>query len=104
MSDEHLRVLRRRDVFAGVHDEPAVERLHELGELLRTGARSERLEHRRLDDAVEHLLLAAFVDGLELDLARGARDERFEVAHAWHHFAFRRGAATRRVAFATSVS
>ena len=35
-------------------------------------AGAEHLEHRRLDDAVEDLLLAAVVDGLDLDLARGA--------------------------------
>ena len=57
----------------------------EVGELLRPRPGPERLEDRRLHDAVEHLLLAPVVDGLELDLARGARDERVEVAHARHH-------------------
>ena len=46
--------------------------------------RPERLEDRRLHDAVEHLLLAAVVDGLELDLARGAGDQRVEVADPRH--------------------
>ena len=81
---EHLGVLRRGDVFAGVHDQAALERGDDVGELLRPGAGPERLEDRRLHDAVEHLLLATVVDGLELDLARGARHQRVEVADAGH--------------------
>ena len=82
---EQLGVLRRRDVLARVHDLAAVEGVDHLGEPLGAGPRPERLEHRRADDAVEHLLLAPVVDRLELELARGARHQRFEVADARHH-------------------
>ena len=54
----------------------------DVGELLGSRPRPERLEDRRLHDAVEHLLLATVVDGLELHLARGAGDQRVEVADA----------------------
>ena len=80
-SERSLAYSDDRDVVAGVHHEPAVERVHDLGELLGLARGAEGLEHRRLDDAVEHLLLAAVVDRLELDLARGARRQRVEVAH-----------------------
>src|SRR5262249_14432477 len=58
---QERRVLGGGDILAGVHREALVERGDERRQTLGPAAGAEHLEHRRLDDALEHLLLAAVV-------------------------------------------
>ena len=67
--------------------EPSSNDDDDRAEQLGLHARPEHLEHRRLDDAVEHLRLAAVVERLDLDLARRRRGERVEVGDARHDLA-----------------
>ena len=80
-------VLGRGDVLACVHGDALVERGDQARQPLRPATGPEHLEHRRLDDALQHLLLAAVVERLELDLACRRGDERVEVADPRHHLA-----------------
>ncbi len=70
---EHLDEAGGRDVVAGVHD-PApfgVEVRHRVAQALGRHGRLEYREHGLLDQAFHHVAVAAFVDGLDLDLAGG---------------------------------
>ena len=101
---EQVAVLGGGHVLAGVHDRAVLERRDDRAEPLGPHAGPEHLERRRLDDALEHLALAAVVERLDLDLARRRRGERVEVGDARHDLALAVRSSARRAAFATSVS
>ena len=83
---ERAHVVGHGHVLARLHGDAALEGLHDRTEVLGLHARAEHLEHGRFHDAIEHVLLAALLDRLDLDLARRARHDRVEVADARRDF------------------
>ena len=82
------------DVVAGVHHPAAVgvEVGHRVAQALGRDRRLEDGQHRLLDQALDDVAVAAFVDGLDLDLARRRGRQGVEVADTGHRLGLARGA------------
>ena len=65
----------------------AVESLHQVAELLHREVAAEDVVARGAHQLLEHRAVVAVLPGLELDLARGGRGQRGQVADARHRLA-----------------
>ena len=90
---DQLGVGGRGDVLAGVHDRALLEGVEHAGAGSPRSKRSRKtVRTAALQELLDDLLVAALLERLDLDLARGRRGQRVEVADAGHDVGLARGA------------